>query len=58
MTDVKSESKGNDVFERSWSYVHDNALCRILHHFGNYTTQTKMKFIILIDINFGLRLQL
>lgn len=56
MIDVKRESKDNDVFERAWSYVHDSAVGKILHHVGNYTAQTKMKFIILIDINLGLRL--
>lgn len=56
MIDVKREPKENDVFERAWSYIHDNAVCKILHHVGNYSAQTKLKFIILIDINFGLRL--
>lgn len=52
MIDVKRESKENDGFERPWSDLHDNTLCKILRHFGNCTVQTKMKSIILIDINF------
>lgn len=52
LRDIKKESKENDVFERAWSDLHDNALCKILHHFGNYIVQTEMKSIILVDINF------
>lgn len=52
MIDVKRESKENDVFERAWSDLYDNALCKILYHFGNCIKQTKVKSIILVDINF------
>lgn len=52
MIDIKKESKENDGFERTWSDLHDNALCKILRHLGNCIVQTKTKSIILIDINF------
>lgn len=52
MIDIKVESKKNDAFERPWSDLHDNALCKIWHQFGNYTIQTKMKSIVLIGSNF------
>lgn len=52
LRDVKKESKENAVFKRAWSDLHDNALCKILHHFGNYLVQTEMKSIVLVHINF------
>lgn len=54
MIDVKKTSRENDVFERAWSDLHDNALCKILYQFGNCTVQTKVKSIVLISIHFDL----
>lgn len=52
MIDIEKYYKENDVFERAWPDLRDNALHEILYQFSNCSVQTEMKSIVLIAINF------